>query len=393
VTASKAARKDGPGRGDGLAEVRWVERDAEVAAVAAEIGSGPLAVDTEADSFHRYREKTCLLQLSYRGNDVLVDTLSGADLTALDRIFRDRGVRKILHGADYDIRMLHRDCGLTVEGLFDTMIAARLVGERAYGLAALLEKYVGVKLDKRFQRADWSERPLPTEMVRYAVLDTRHLERLAGLLETRLEELGRGAWAGEEFRRLEAVRWGEERRAEDGWLRVKRTRELDRRQLAVVRALADLRELKAEARDVPLFRVLRDEVLVDLARAATEVGPEGASGVRGLPRSWRQGSRARDLREAIAAALLLEPEAWPVRPRQPRPPRPSAAEVARLRRAGHERDRIAESLGLEPALIAPRALLERMLAQQEANRPFEELPELRRWQLELLGPALEAARS
>ena len=128
--------------------VKWIERNPELQAVVEEIGGGPLAVDTEADSFHHYREKICLIQLSYRESTALVDPLSGLDPSPLKPVLSDRAVRKVLHGADYDLRLLARDFGIEVAGLFDTMIAARLVGERAFGLAALLETRLGVRLDK-----------------------------------------------------------------------------------------------------------------------------------------------------------------------------------------------------------------------------------------------------
>jgi ribonuclease D len=370
---------------------RWVEQTAELAEVAANIASGPLGVDTEADSFHHYREKVCLIQLSFGRTDVLVDTLSGIDLSVLGGILRDRAVRKILHGADYDVRMLERDCGLTLQGLFDTMVAARLVGERAFGLSALLEKYLGVRLDKRHQRADWSVRPLAAELVRYAVLDTRYLVALSNLLEARLVELARTAWAEEEFRRLERVRWQGDRRDGEAWFRVKGVGALTRRQLAVVRELADLRERSAQDRDVPPFRVMHDELLVAAARGATSGPRRAVLNLSGLPRAWRQGGRARALLEAVERGLALDAQECPEPPRQERPPRRSRREEARLRRMGRERDRIATGLGIEPAVLAPRALLEQVVAQLGTDQPLEDLQELRGWQLRLLGPVIDVA--
>jgi len=388
---SKAGGDGAGGHGSGERAVRWVDRTEDLAEVAAGIPPGPLGVDSEADSFHHYREKVCLIQLSFGQTDVLVDTLSGIDLSILGGVLRDGAVRKILHGADYDVRMLERDCGLTLRGLFDTMVAARLVGERAFGLSALLDKYLGVKLDKRHQRADWSVRPMPPELVRYAALDTRHLAALADLLEARLVELGRGAWAEEEFRRLERLRWDGDRRDGEAWLRVKGIGALTPRQLAVVRELAELRERSARDRDVPPFRVMRDEVLVAAARHATSEPGRAVIETPGLPRAWRRGGRARAILEAVERGLRLDARMCPQPPRRERPPRRSRREEARLRRMGRERDRIAAALGLEPAVVAPRALLERLLAQLEAGEPLEALAELRGWQLRLLGPVIDVA--
>lgn len=392
MTESKAGGDGIVDRGSSEHAVVWVDRTEALAEVAADVSPGPLGVDTEADSFHHYHEKVCLIQLSFGQTDVLVDALSGIDLSTLGSVLRDGAVRKILHGADYDVRMLERDCGLTLRGIFDTMVAARLVGERAFGLSALLDKYLGVQLDKRHQRADWSVRPLPPELVRYAALDTRHLAALADLLEARLLELGRSAWAEEEFRRLERLRWDGERREGEAWLRVKGAGALTPRQLAVLRELADFRERRARDRDVPAFRVMRDEVLVAAARQATSGPGSGVLRLRGMPRAWREGGRARAFLEAVERGLRLDARMCPHPPRRERPPRRSRREEARLRRMGRERDRIAAALGLEPAVLAPRALLERLMVQLEAGEPLEELAELRGWQLRLLGPVIDVAR-
>ena len=254
----------------------WVDRSATLENELADVGRGPLALDTEADSMHHYREKVCLIQLSFGGRDLLVDPLAGVDLAPLRPVLVDPGTRKILHGADYDIRILHRDYDLEIVGLFDTMIAARLVGERAFGLSALLEKFLDVKLDKKYQRADWSRRPLTPEMESYALCDTRYLEPLARILEERLEQLGRGEWAAEEFRRLENVRWAAERGPEGLLQRLKGVQALDRRQLAVANELVLLRDETARRRDQPLFRVMRDEVLLELVKLGPSIEPRAA---------------------------------------------------------------------------------------------------------------------
>jgi ribonuclease D len=392
VSKARTKTVDGHDRGDGSGPparvARWVERTEDLAEVVEGIGSGPLAVDSEADSFHHYHERVCLIQLSYGRHDVLVDALSQADLSLLDATFRNRDVRKILHGADYDVRMLYRDCGLIVRGLFDTMVAARLLGERSFGLSALLERFLDVRLDKRFQRADWSKRPLEPEMARYAMLDTRHLEALAGLLEERLGELGRTEWAAEEFRRVERLRWEGDRGDGEAWLRVKGIRALDRRQLAVVRELADLRERTARERDVPPFRVMRDEVLVALALA--EAG-KSVTEVRGLPRTWTRGSGAQALRAAVDRGLGVDARDCPELPRPQRTSRRNRERDSRVRRLCRERDRVARQLGLEPAMLVSRAVIERIVAHLDEGKPIEAIADLRQWQRQQLGPVIDAA--
>ncbi|MDX1389431.1 MAG: ribonuclease D, partial [Acidobacteriota bacterium] len=230
--------------------VPWIEQTTGLVAAVREVGAGPLALDTEADSYHRYHDKVCLVQLSFGGRDVLVDPLAGVDLAVLSEVLENRRIPKILHGADYDLRILGRDFGLSFRGVFDTMIAARLVGERAFGLASLVERHLGVRLDKTHQLADWSQRPLPDELVLYAVSDTRFLPPLAERLEARLEELGRVSWAAEEFRHLEKVRWSGEPPDGEAFRRIKRSASLDRRGLAIVRELYHWRDGRARARDV-----------------------------------------------------------------------------------------------------------------------------------------------
>ena len=150
---------------EGAKDIGWIRDGDALAATLAELGDGPLALDTEADSFHHYPEKICLIQISTGSGTSLIDPLAGVELSALGAVLEDPALPKVLHGADYDLRLLRRDHGLQVRKLFDTMIAARLTGETRFGLASLLEGHLAVRLDKRFQRADWSRRPLPREMI------------------------------------------------------------------------------------------------------------------------------------------------------------------------------------------------------------------------------------
>ena len=159
-------------------EPKWIDDTESLVRELQRLGSDGFSVDTEADSMHHFQEKVCLIQISNPGVDLLIDPLAEIDLEMLGALLADPTSRKILHGADYDVRMLQRDFSFEIRGLYDTMIAARLAGESAFGLAALLDKYIGVKLDKQFQRADWSIRPLSGPMLQYASSDTHYLEEL-----------------------------------------------------------------------------------------------------------------------------------------------------------------------------------------------------------------------
>ena len=368
--------------------VRWIAHTEALAEALEGIGAGPLAVDTEADSFHHYREKICLIQLSFGTNDLLIDPLAEIDLEPLREPLGDPRLPTVMHGADYDVRLLGRCCGLEVRGLFDTMIAARLAGETAFGLSSLLERHFGVVLDKRFQRADWSVRPLTDEMKRYAVLDTRHLIELAALLRERLESEGRGGWAAEEFLRLEQVRWQEDEGSRERWHKIKGAGKLPRETLAVVRELAALRDEVARQRDRPLFRILRDDALLELARLGpTEL--RELERVSVLPRRWRTGADARALLEAVARARALPPESWPERPpRKGRPPTDPALND-RVQELRDGRDELAGRLGLDPAIIAPRAVLEGVARAELEGSPIEKVGELRAWQRELIEPLVQ----
>ena len=360
---------------------------AEVAALARDLRGAPvLAVDLEADSMHRYREQVCLLQLSVPDRTVLIDPLQGPDLAPLGELFADPAVRKIFHAADYDLRCLHRDFGLQVRGLFDTMVSAQLLGEEKIGLADLLGKYFGVVLDKRFQRADWAIRPLPAGMIAYAAEDTRHLHRLMELLETRLAELGRLEWAREEFALLEGVRF-----AETGgplYLRVKGAGALSRRQLAVLDELLAWREREAERRDRPPFQVIGNNILLALAQQAPATAAELAAVAEVTPR----------LNERYGRSLLAAIERGRARPEQELPswPRPARQERdpavdARLTALKEWRRGKAAAFGIDPGVLINNALLETLARDLPARSAAPaDLPGLKNWQRQVLGSELLA---
>jgi ribonuclease D len=188
--------------------LRVIDSQRELDRVLGELAGEPLlAVDTEAASFHRYLDRVYLLQISSRGLTVVVDPLAATDLARFGELLADPAVEIVFHDADYDLRLLEREFGFSAARLFDTRIAAQLLNEPGIGLAALLEKYFGLKVDKRFQRADWSARPLSPGMIEYAASDTHYLPALRDILRDRLAGMGRLSWAEEEFALLERVRW------------------------------------------------------------------------------------------------------------------------------------------------------------------------------------------
>src|SRR5438309_6685664 len=197
----------------------------------------------------------------------IIDPLALPDLAPLGELLADQAVEKVFHDSDYDLRILDRDYRFRAARIFDTRIAAQLAGEPAVGLAALLEKYVGVKLAKEHQKADWSRRPLPPAMLEYAAADTQHLPALRDALRDRLTQLGRLPWAEEEFARLESLRWTGTPDGGDAFLRVKGARALPPRALAALRELYGWRETLAAQQDTATFRIIGNDALLAVAKA------------------------------------------------------------------------------------------------------------------------------
>jgi ribonuclease D len=350
-----------------------------------------IAADTEAASFHRYRDRIFLVQLSSPSRTAIIDPLAIADLTPVGELLADALVEKIFHDADYDLRILDRDYGFRARRLFDTRIAAQLAGEPAVGLAALLEKYVGVKLAKEHQKADWSRRPLPPAMLAYAAADTQHLPVLRATLRTRLTQLGRLPWADEEFRRLEELRWTGATDGADAYLRVKGAKALEPRQLAALRELYRWRESYAADKDQATFRIIGNDALLAVARALPRT-PDELGRVATLPRSLaaRHGAA---LLEGVRHALALAEADLPHIERAIRPPRDPSVD-ARVERLKTARNRVAKELGLDPGVLCGRSTLEavaRTLPLPNDRAGLARIGELRRWQIEALGDALLAA--
>jgi len=357
-----------------------------------------VAVDTEAASFHRYRDRIYLLQVSSPTQTALIDPLAIADLTPFGGLLTDPHVEKVFHDADYDLRVLDRDYSFRAVRLFDTRIAAQLAGEPAIGLAALLEKYAGVKLDKEHQKADWSLRPLTPPMLAYAAADTQYLLALRDALEQRLTALGRLAWAMEEFKQLEALRWtagpstgGGGGGEDEGYLKLKGAKGLTPRSLAALRLLHRWRDTVAEREDKAPFRIIGNDSLLGVSRALPATRAD-LSHVRELPGSLarRHGDA---LLDAVARAKALHESELPRLERRPRPQKDSGFD-ARLEKVKAVRNRVAAELGLEPGVLCGRTTLEAVVRARPVNRAeLEQIAEVRRWQIDVLGDALlEALR-
>jgi ribonuclease D len=357
-----------------------------------------VAIDTEADSLHCYREKLCLLQISLRWigfseddakisaprdggaprlpspsenaihHDYVVDPLAGLDLGPLCAALVDKEV--VLHGADFDLRLLRRSLNFVPDRVFDTVIAARLIGVREFSLVALVERYFGIALSKGSQKANWAQRPLPARMEQYAINDTHYLLPLAERLEQELDRRDRLEWFRQSCQRaLEQSAVSRPRDADEAW-RISGAGALRGRMAAVLRELWRWREKEAEAADRPPFHILQNRELLNAA--------EGF--VAGGSPDYRHFSarRRRAFLEAAEHALNLPEKDWPVLRRRSGT-RPTAEVVRRIDELRRRRDHAAKDLDLEPSFIAPRATLEAIATDK--NRASDLLVP---WQRQLL---------
>ncbi len=341
-----------------------------------------LALDTESASFHRYVDRVYLIQISSGTETVLVDPLAVEDLAPIGGLLEAPNTEVVFHDADYDLRTLDRDYGFRARRLFDTRVAAQFAGEESVGLAALLEKYFGVRLNKKLQRADWSVRPLTDEMIAYAADDTRHLIELKDLLHARLEELGRLAWANEEFARLEDVRWPDTS-DEDAYLRVKGSRTLTPRQRAVLRATYEWRDSKARELDRAPFRIMTNAVLSEIAKTPPTTASD-LKKIKSLPR-MAAGRWARELIGVVRTALDVPEDQLPKIQRRKRP-RYDASYDRRLEQLKDLRNQRALVVGIDPGLLCPNGTLQAVARlAADGDLRIDEVPELRRWQREVLG--------
>ncbi len=345
--------------------------------------AGVFAMDTEADSLHSYFHKVCLVQISVAGQHAVIDPLAveAEALSPLWDVCGDPEITVLMHGADYDIRVLDRDYEAEIHGLRDTQIMAMLLGEKKTGLASLLELFFDIGLDKRHQRADWGRRPLTESMVAYAAADTAHLEALTSVLCERLEGLGRWEWAREDFRRLEGVRHQQVERDPRAFERVKGVNAL--RALARDRAfsLVEWREAQAQRRDLPPFKILGNQPLVHMAQAVPE-GPRAMGKVPGI------GPRFVERYGQAVAELLGEPQAAPEWQRPQRRPPSDPGTKKRIARLIEARDAIGKGLEIDGAVLCPRATLE-AVAELGAGADVQALEAagMGGWRLGVLGEA------
>jgi ribonuclease D len=345
-----------------------------------------LAIDIEADSLYHYFEKVCLIQISTDSNTFILDPLAIQKITELAPITANPSVEKVFHAASYDVYCLQRDYGFVFSNIFDTHVAAQLLGYEFLGLGALMEQILGIYHSKRRQRDDWSRRPLDSEQLEYAAMDTHHLLRLRDELEAQLREKGRLSWAQEEFETAATAERQEKEFDTEGFRRIKGNRELPLQDQVVLRALYLLRDKIARKLDVPPFKVLNNSVLIELARRPP-ASPNEMFNRPGI--SYRVARRfAADILRTIAEARDQDPSFLeaPVRNNWKPPSRAAKRRMEALRLWRQEK---ARQLNLHVGVVFPANVLETLAMTPPADLgELASLPTMRQWRIREFGQEL-----
>ncbi len=364
-------------------EYTLIENDAGLNRIIPELKGAPaIGVDLEADSMFHYQEKVCFVQIATPRLNLLIDPLSVEDLSPLAPVFADARIRKIFHGADYDIRSLYRDFGIEVHSLFDTQIAARFLGVRETSLASLLHERFDVASDKKYQKKDWSQRPLPGPMLQYAVQDICHLLPLARILEKELKKKGLLFCVEEECELLSTVRPNPPK-TRPFFTSFKGAARLDPRSLAVLEQILCFRDHLARRRDCPHFKILGNQPIMEIARRKPLSRAELAK-IDGL--SFKQIDHMGEaLIEKVREGLRLTDEALPAYPKKAWQ-RLRSEETARVQLLKSWRDRLGEKWEVDPAVICTNAQI-REIAIADPHKPgdMKGIKDIRKWQIRLFG--------
>jgi ribonuclease D len=336
-------------KNDSLPPPVWVSTTSALKKLVDDLRSQPrVAVDTESNSLHAYREQVCLIQFSTPQNDYLIDSLELTDLSALSPLFANPKVEKIFHAAEYDINCLHRDFGFTFENLFDTVIAARILGYQVIGLGDLLTQHFDVIVNKKYQKSNWGYRPLTAEQEDYARLDSHYLIALRDILEKELTERDLLELAHEDFKRACQPSNGNSKIIKAGWERISGHQDLTPGQLSTLNELCITREEIAERLDRPVFKVINDDLLLALAQTAPDsiIGLE-ESGLTKVQVEKFGSQFLKAVRSGKNAPLVA----------RTRNKRPSDSMLARLDRLKQWRKKEAGKMKVESDIILPKTLM------------------------------------
>ena len=365
-------------------EYLLVENDADLNRIVAEIKKeAAIGVDLEGDSMFHYQERVCLLQISTGALNIVIDPFSVKDLSPLVPIFSDARIRKIFHGADYDIRSLYRDFGIEVHSLFDTQIAARFLGIRETGLSSLLKERFHVLSDKKYQKKDWSQRPLPAAMLQYAVQDICYLLPLAGMLERELMGKGLLFCVEEECELLSSVRPNLPK-SRPFFLSFKGAGRFGSRSLAVLEKILCFRDQVARSRDCPHFKVLGNEPIKEIVRMKPVTKTDLAR-IKGLSPKMIHHMGA-SLIEKVNEGLRLSDHALPVYPSKNRQ-KLKSKEATRVKALKSWRERLGGKWRVDPALVCTNTQIQAIaVANPGEPESMDCIEDIRKWQIKLFGP-------
>jgi ribonuclease D len=367
-----------------LADPIMIADGAALRKLCAALATEPLiAFDTESNSLHAYRERVCLIQVSTRTADYVIDPLELDNLEPLRALFADPGIEKVFHAAEYDVMCLKRDYGFSFANIFDTMFAARILGRKQFGLGAFLEEFFGVQADKRFQRADWSQRPIPADLLRYAQQDTHYLPEVRDRLRAELDACGRLPEAAEMFEALTRVPPAAESHFDpDSFWHLSGAKRFNRRQMTILRELHHWRDSVARRNNIPAYRVMTDGAMINIILAKPS-DPRDLYDVRELGTSHVR----RYGREIIAAiergldAPILNP------PPHPKPVEPEIQ--ARFDILHNWRKETAAQRGVESDIILSKESMWAMARKPPASlRDLDAVPGLGPWRRDAYGKQL-----
>lgn len=366
-----------------MVDYLFIQNDADLKRVSEEFRQNTeIAVDLEADSMFHFKEKICLIQMASSTLTVIIDPLNIDDMSPLKPVFDDPGIRKILHGSDYDIRSLYRDYAFEVNNLFDTELASRFLGVNETGLGSVLENRFDIHLDKTFQKKDWSQRPLSDEMIEYGACDVIHLLPLARILDSELEEKKRASWVREECDLLSQVRCPEPN-GDPLFLRVKGAGRLDRLSLAVLENLLHMRMHFAEKKDKPVFKVIGNASLLDISRRKPKTLEQL---IKDKSLSKRQvDAFGKAVIHEVSEALKIPEEDLPSYPRKRKPAvKPDVPK--RFDRLKEWRDKVAQDLSIDPPMLFNKALLTEIATRNPRTMDdFANVNGIKNWQINEFG--------
>ena len=341
-----------------------------------------IAIDLEADSMFHFKEKVCLIQVATEKRNIIIDPIRLKDLSPLKPLFFSPDIRKIFHGADYDVRSLYRDFNINITHLFDTEVACRFLGLRETGLETVLNKYFNIHLNKKYQKKDWSKRPLPQEMINYAIRDVICLIPLTKILIHELEKMGRLSWVIEECELLSNVR---PVTPDDGplFLKFRGAGRLKSRSLAVLEALLRFRKNIARKKDRPFFRIIGNEALMKIAieKPMTLRRLKGSKVLSAKQiNMW-----GNDIIDIIGHALNLPENKLPVYPRKTAPVVPAYI-THRAKALKKWRDKKAEDIDIDPGLLCNKALINTIAIKNPTyKKGLAKIQEMKQWQINELG--------